>query len=237
MKPLISVIIPTYQHASALPACVEAVFAQTYPNLEIIVVDDGSTDNTQEILKKYQDRVKSIHQDNQGSNPARNRGLQEAKGEFVICCDADVIMKPQMLEKMYQALVSRPEASYAYASFWFGWKHFAGQEFDGEKLRQTNFIHTSSLARKADFPGFDDKVKRLQDWDVWLTMLAQGKRGVWVPETLFTVSIHGASRIGSSWLPKIFYRIPWKKLGWTPRRIKKYEAAKDVIVKKHQLVG
>ncbi len=235
MNALISVIVPTFQHASALPICLEAIFAQTYPRLEIIVVDDGSTDNTQEVLQKYQDRIKIIKQANQGANPARNRGLQEATGEFVIFCDADVIMKPQMLERMFQALLDHPEASYAYASFWFGWKHFTGQPFDGERLRQTNFIHTSSLIRRQDFPGFDNAIKRLQDWDVWLTMLEQGKRGVLVPETLCTVSIHGASRIGSSWLPKIFYRVPWKKLGWIPRRIQKYQAAKDVIVKKHKL--
>lgn len=235
MMPLISVVVPTYQHASALSQCLEAIFAQTYPNIEIIVVDDGSTDNTQEVVKAFSNRVKSIRQENQGSNPARNRGFQEAKGEFIIFCDADVIMKPQMLEEMHKALVAHPEASYAYASFWFGWKHFAGQPFDAEKLRQMNFIHTSSLIRTADFPGFDNNIKRLQDWDVWLTMLGQGKRGVLVPDTLCTVSIHGASRIGSSWLPKVLYKLPWKKLGWTPKRIKKYQTAKDVIVKKHKL--
>lgn len=235
MMPLISVVVPAYQHATALPLCLEAIFAQTYPKIEIIVVDDGSTDNTQEVLQAYRERIKIVLQKNQGANPARNRGLQEASGEFVIFCDADVIMKSQMLEEMHKALLAHPEASYAYASFWFGWKHFAGQEFDAEKLRQMNFIHTSSLIRRADFPGFDEGIKRLQDWDVWLTMLGQGKRGVFVPETLCTVSIHGASRIGSSWLPKILYKLPWKKLGWAPKRIKKYQAAKDVIVKKHKL--
>lgn len=235
MKPLISVVIPTYQHAASLPKCLASVFAQTYQPLEIIVVDDGSTDNTQEVLASYADRIVSIRQDNAGSNPARNRGLREAKGEYVIFCDADVTMSPNMLETMFEALAKHPEASYAYSGFWFGWKHFKGIVFEADELRRLNFVHTSSLVRRADFPGFDDGIRRLQDWDVWLTMLEKGKVGVLVPETLFNVGIDGASRIGSSWLPAFVYRLPWQKLGWKPQRVQKYEAAREVIKQKHHL--
>ncbi len=235
MGPLISVIIPTYQHAQSLPACIDAVLGQSYTNIEIIVVDDGSTDNTAEIVKPYLDRIHYVYQENSGSNPARNRGHQDAKGEYLIFCDADVVMKPQMIERMYEALQKNPGASYAYSGFWFGWKHFHGQVFDARRLRQLNFVHTTSLVRAADFPGFDNAIKRLQDWDVWLTMLAAGKGGVLVPETLFKVGIQGASRIGSSWLPSFVYRIPWSRLAWKPRRVAKYEAAREVIRKKHRL--
>lgn len=235
MSPLISVVIPTYQHATSLPTCLEAVLAQSYPNIEVIVVDDGSTDNTHEVLSQYKDRVTVIRQENSGSNPARNRGSAEAKGEYVIFCDADVVMKPRMLETMFESLQEHPEVSYAYCGFWFGWKHFAGLPFSAERLRKTNFIHTTSLIRRIDFPGFDNAIRRLQDWDVWLTMLEQGKIGVLVPQTLFKVGIHGASRIGTSWLPKVIYLIPWQKLGWRPKQITKYEQAKRVIVKKHHL--
>jgi glycosyltransferase involved in cell wall biosynthesis len=235
MKPLISVVIPTYQHAASLPKCLASVFAQTYQTLEIIVVDDGSTDNTQEVLADYANKVTIVKQDNAGSNPARNRGLQEARGEFIIFCDADVTMLPKMLETMHTVLVQHPEASYAYSGFWFGWKHFKGLAFDADKLRRLNYIHTSSLVRRADFPGFDNAIKRLQDWDVWLTMLEQGKRGILVPQTLFSVGIDGASRIGSSWLPAFVYKLPWAKFGWKPHRVAKYEAARAIICQKHKL--
>lgn len=235
MKPLISVVIPTYQHAASLPKCLDSVFSQTYQPIEVIVVDDGSTDKTEEVLAGYRDRIVYIKQNNSGSNPARNRGLHEAKGEYVIFCDADVTMSPQMLETMFEALAKHPEASYAYSSFWFGWKHFTGVAFSADELRRLNFIHTSSLVRKADFPGFDDSIRRLQDWDVWLTMLEQGRIGVFVPETLFKVGIDGASRIGSSWLPAFVYKLPWQKLGWKPKRIQKYEAAREIIKQKHHL--
>ncbi len=234
-RPLISVVIPTYQHARAIAACIDSVLAQTYPNTEIIVVDDGSTDDTQNVLRTYAKKATVIHQTNQGGNAARNRGLAVAKGEYVICADADVVMKPAMLDVMFDALQKNPEASYAYSGFRFGWKHFVGVPFDAERLRRSNFVMTTSLVRRKDFPGFDPTLKRFQDWDVWLTMLEQGKVGVLVPGTWFSVVIDGESRTGSSWLPSFVYALPWPMLGWMPKRIRKYQEARDVIVKKHRL--
>lgn len=236
-KPRISVVVPTYQHARSLPRCLDSILAQEDADFEVIVVDDGSTDNTQEVLLPYADRVTVIRQDNQGSNPARNRGLAEAKSEFVIFSDADVIMRPDMLKLMLQTLESHPEASIAYSGFHFGWKHFRGVPWNAKRLRRVNFIHTTSLVRRADFPGFDPTIRRFQDWDVWLTMLEQGKRGVLVPDTLFLCMIDGESRTGSSWLPSIAYLIPWRLFGWKPKRVQKYEDAKKIIIKKHGLGG
>jgi len=234
-KSLISVIVPTYQHANTLPACLDSILAQAHKNIEVIVVDDGSTDNTQEVLSKFKDQISIIRQENQGPNLARNRGWKKATGEYLIFCDADVIMKPQMLEKLYLVLESDRTASFAYCSFKFGWKTFRGVEFDVETLKQKNYIHTSSLVRAKDFPGFDSSIKRLQDWDVWLTMLEKGMHGVLVDEILCTVQVSGESRIGSSWLPSFLYKIPWPIFGWTPKRINKYEAARSIIRKKHNL--
>ena len=232
---MISVIIPTYQHAKTIGHCLDAVFAQTLPPGEVIVVNDGSTDGTEEALKPYLSRIKLVTQENKGSNPARNRGIREAEGDLVVFCDADVRMRPDMLEKLSKALQEHPEASYAYSAFKFGWKTFGGIPFDAARMRERNFVHTTCLVRRAAFPGFDEGIKRLQDWDVWLTMLAEGKTGVLVPEVLFAVAVEGASRIGSSWLPRFLYRVPWKKFGWAPKAVAKYEAAREVIQKKHGL--
>lgn len=232
---LVSVVIPTYQHANTVGRCIESVLGQTYRNIEIIVVDDGSTDDTASVLKVFNTKIRVIHQKNAGANPARNRGLAEAKGEFVVFSDADVVMKPEMIARFVQQLTEHPEASYAYSGFRFGWKVFHGVPFDGNRLRHMNFVHTTSLVRRKDFPGFDPVIKRFQDWDVWLTMLSQHKIGVVVPGVWCHVMIDGESRIGSSWLPSFVYRLPWKYLGWIPKRVQKYNAARNIIVQKHHL--
>ncbi|MFA6130704.1 MAG: glycosyltransferase family A protein [Patescibacteria group bacterium] len=232
---LVSIIIPTYQHADAIPACLNSIFNQTYSCIEIIIVDDGSTDRTQEVLVDYRNHATVIRQENQGSNPARNRGWREAEGEYLIFVDADIVMKPNLIEQLLQALETHADCSFAYCAFRFGWKKFRGVAFDALRLRKRNYIHTTSLVRAADFPGFDPAIRRLQDWDVWLTMVEKGKKGVLVPATLFTARIFGASRIGSSWVPSFFFSIPWKRIGWTPRLVTRYEEARKVIAAKHHL--
>jgi len=235
MIALISVIIPTYEHAGTIMDCLDSVLAQTYPNVEIIVVNDGSTDNTEEVLRPYLDRITLVTQENQGSNPARNRGWKEAKGDYLIFCDADVQMKPKMLQTLYEALEQHPKSSYAYSAFKFGWKVFKGIPFSENRMRARNFVHTTALVRAGDFPGFDNAIKRLQDWDVWLTMLEDGKTGVLVPEILFEVAVEGESRIGSNWQPSFMYKIPWSIFGWKPKQIKKYDDARAIIAQKHNL--
>lgn len=233
--PKVSIIIPTYNHAKVIGLALEAVLAQTHPITEIIVVNDGSTDNTLEVLKKYSGQITLIDQKNAGPNAARNIGLRAATGDLVMCLDADVILERAAIEKLVQALNNHPEASYAYGSFYFGWKYFASHPFSAAKLREYNYIHTSALVRIADHPGFDEEIRRFQDWDVWLTMLAKNKTGIFVPEVLANIMVSGKSRIGSSWLPKMSYRIPWPILGYTPKKISNYFKARSIIKNKHQL--
>jgi len=229
----ISVIIPCYNHASSIGKCLESVFAQTYPDVEVVVVDDGSTDDLEGALSTYQGRFRFVHQENRGGPAARNRGFRESSGELVLFCDADIVWIPEAFAELASALEAHPEAAYAYASFRFGWKRFRLWPFDARRLRKHNYIHTGSLIRRERFPGFDESLKRFQDWDLWLTMLERGDVGVWVPRELCRVM---TKRGGiSSWLPKIVYRIPWARFGWKPARVRAYEEAAAVIRKKHHL--
>jgi len=231
--PVISIIIPSYQHAKEIPLCLESIFMQSFRDFEVTVVNDGSTDDTEAALAPFMDRITYIRQENRGGNAARNRGAVDAKGEFLLFCDADIIMRPEMLAKMVQALRAHPEASYAYSSFYFGWKKFGLWPFDAAKLRAMNYIHTTSLIRREHFPGFDEKIRRLQDWDLWLTMLEQGHTGVWVPEFLFKCLPHDGGI--SLWVPKVFNFIPWKKLGIRMQNMEKLEAARQIMKEKHKL--
>ena len=97
--PKVSVIIPTYQHAHFVGQAVESVLAQTYKDYEIIVVDDGSTDNTCEVLAEFGDRITVIYQENRGLSAARNTGIRASKGQYVAFLDADDIWLPEKLEK------------------------------------------------------------------------------------------------------------------------------------------
>ena len=106
-KPLISIIVPVYKTERYLCKCVESIISQTYDNLEIILVDDGSPDNCGKICDEYKKkdkRVNVIHQDNAGVSAARNSGLDLAKGEFTGFVDSDDWIRPDMFEKLLRAM-------------------------------------------------------------------------------------------------------------------------------------
>ena len=247
---MISIIIPVYNQAKKLAECLASIAAQTYTDYEIIVVDDGSQEKIEAVLSSFlqkqeswrlskdtempasagmteKNRVMFIKQANQGAPAARNRGAKEAKGEYLLFCDADIIMDKQMLEYLVEALQENPEASYAYSSFKFGFKIFRLFPFDADKLKQMPYIPTIALIRAKDWLGFDEKLKKFQDWDLWLSMLEQGHTGFWVDKVLFQAQGGGGM---SSWLPGFAYKLmPWLK------QVKKYNEAMEIIKKKHQL--
>ena len=112
---LASVIIPTYNAATFLEECLESVLCQTLKSHEIIVIDDGSTDNTPDILKKYSDAVTWVRQDNQGPSVARNSGLDVARGKYLCFLDADDLYNPNRLEALVGFLEDHPELGYAFS--------------------------------------------------------------------------------------------------------------------------
>ncbi|EKD43904.1 MAG: glycosyl transferase family 2, partial [uncultured bacterium] len=177
--------------------------------------------------------IKVINQINSGAPAARNRGVEEAMGEFVVFLDADTICFPNMISEMRIALEKNPKASFAYSQFCFGWKKIQSHSFDIGLLKKINYIDTTSLIRRIDVVRFDESLKRFQDWDLYLTMVEQGKTGVFVKKVLFKKQVL-SSRRGiniSNWLPSFIYKIPWKI-----KRVKDYEIAREIILKKHGLI-
>lgn len=108
-SPLVSVIIPTYNSSEFIRETLESVFAQTYKNLEIIMVDDGSRDDTREILATYSDRVRWVAQDNAGPAAARNHGISLAQGELICFLDSDDLWEPNKLEQQVRFFLGHPE--------------------------------------------------------------------------------------------------------------------------------
>ena len=107
---LVSVVIPAYNACLTLAQTLDSVLAQTYPNIEIIVVDDGSTDATAEVLKTFGEKVRSIHQKNTGLPGARNAGCKSARGEFIALMDADDLCMPERIATQVGVMLAIPEA-------------------------------------------------------------------------------------------------------------------------------
>jgi len=187
----IDVVVPAFNAAKTLAQTLTSLQTQTLKPRHIIVVDDGSTDDTSEIAKKF--NVQLIRQENKGAPSARNAGFAKTTGDFVLYCDADVVLQPTMLEKMARALLLHPEAGYAYSDFKFGWHTFDLFDFDPERLLKANYISTMSLLRRENCVGFNEDLKRYQDWDLWKRLLAKGVRGIWVKGRLFNAGFGGIS--------------------------------------------
>jgi len=214
-----------------LPKCLDSILNQTYNNYEIIIVDDGSTDNLNITLEKYKNifsyKLNILEQENKGANSARNHGYKSAKGEYLLFCDADLVLQANMMAIMLKTLKDNQSASYAYSSFRYGFKIFKLWPFSPERLKIIPFIHTTSLIRREHFSGFDENIKKLQDWDLWLTMLAKGHAGIWINKVLFKVQTGGTM---SAWLPSGAYKL----LPFLPE-VKKYNQALSIIKQKHSL--
>lgn len=103
----ISVIIPVYNLEKYIVNTIESVLSQTYRNIELIIIDDGSTDNSIQkcmYYSKFDERVKVLHQENKGVSAARNKGIDEANGDFICFVDGDDLIDKSMLEKLYDAI-------------------------------------------------------------------------------------------------------------------------------------
>jgi len=247
---LVSIVIPVYNRTDKFRGALSSAVAQTYKNIEIIVIDDGSYAKAVsfamwDILKfqKYDAKVEKdfeklsrieniqyIRQENKGAPAARNKGLEMARGDYVIFWDADVVAEPEMLEKMVSTLEKNMDASFVYCNFNLQYKKMTARGFDSAALKQNNYIHTTSLIRKKDAIKWDESLRRFQDWDLWLSMSEQGKKGAWIDENLFYIM--GGGTI-SSWLPKCAYKKPWRWLPWVKSRVAKYEEGRRIVLEKH----
>jgi glycosyltransferase involved in cell wall biosynthesis len=206
---LISVVMPCYNRASLINKSIESVLNQTYRDLELIVVDDGSTDNSLQVLEAIHEkdnRVKVISQAHKGPYPARNRGLKEAKGEFVAFLDSDDTWDLSFLEKLHKALLDNPDAALAYCGWQnigFNWrtnKPFIPPDYQArpdkiEVFLQGNRwpIHVALTRRKIidEAGGFSERWLSCGDYDLWLRIAAFHKIAL-VPEVLAYYFYHGA---------------------------------------------
>lgn len=193
-SPKISVVIATYNYGKFISRAVDSVLAQTMKNYEIIVVDDGSTDNTQEILAGYGDRIRIIKQENQGYVKAKNRGLREARGEYVILLDADDEFLPQILEKLSEALEKDTAAVFAYCDY-HEMESTGKKKLISLKENLFNSVGIGILFRKSvlEEAGLYDVGLIFPEYDLLLKIQQKGYGGVDVNTPLFVYYRHKGS--------------------------------------------
>lgn len=205
--PKVSVVIPAYNAASTVVRAVESALNQTYTNIEIIVVDDGSTDSTRRLLDPYTSRISYVSQNNRGRSAARNLGISHASGEYIAFLDADDWWLPEKLMRQVKFLEEDKAVGLVHTAFYF--------------VEPNGKCHKLALAQRLDSPGapifeqlvmrntigsptfvmvrtsvlhevgvFDESLRGTEDWDLWLRIAAEYSVA-YVAEPLACYQLHG----------------------------------------------
>ncbi|MBP3763022.1 MAG: glycosyltransferase family 2 protein [Bacteroidales bacterium] len=203
-QPLVSVIIPCYRKAQYLGATLESMQKQTYKAVEIIVVDDGSPDNTREVVEPFlsaMPNLRYIHQENSGVSTARNHGIRSSNGTYIMALDADDAIEPTYIERCADYLSAHPEVKLVYTlADTFGKRTGAWDlpPYTFEALLWTNMVHYCAMYRRKDFDrteGYNpNMVKGFEDWDFWLYLLRPEDRVHCIQERLFHWRVLEVSR-------------------------------------------
>lgn len=213
-QPLVSIIVPCYKQAEYLSETLDSVLAQTYENWECIIVNDGSPDNTEEVAKRYLDkdvRFKYVSQENRGISSARNMGIANTKGEFILPLDSDDLISSSYLGKAVAYFEQFPETKLVYCKVeLFGKKNglWNLEAYDYNKFIWRNCIFCTALFRRSDYDktkGYNvNMVHGYEDWDFWLTLLKKEDIVYCIDEVLFYYRIKEVSR--NTELSKHHYR-------------------------------
>lgn len=197
--PLVSVIVPAYNGERYIASALQSVFEQDYHSLEVIVVDDGSSDGSAAIVRSFPE-VTYIHQCNQGVAGARNTGIAAAGGEFIALLDQDDLWLPSKLTRQIGYLLGHPELGYVICKLEFFLEPGVGRpSWLKEKLLSddhTGYFPSALVARKTTFEQigcFDPKYKAASDSDWFFRANDQGIRMEILPEVLLRRRVHDAN--------------------------------------------
>ena len=207
-KPLVSVIIPNYNYANYLREAIDSVLNQTYQNIETIVVDDGSKDNSRDVLESYGKEIKAIFQQNQGVSAARNNGTAESKGDYLAFLDADDVWLSKKIEKQIEKFAEDKELGLVHV----GVEEindkgdFLNERIDGMEgwvadelllFRRSVYLGGCSgmmIPRKVfdEIGGFDLQLGTSADWDLCYQVGSRHRFG-FVPDILMKYRIHSSN--------------------------------------------
>ncbi len=221
MKPLaepptFSIVITAYQAAETIATAVDSALAQTRPALEVLVVDDGSTDDLAGALLPYAERIRVVRRENGGGAAARNTGAEAARGDFMAVLDADDAYHPHRLEAIAELARARPELDLVTtdARLILGGEEvgtFATATPFATRDQRTSIFDTCfvggwpavRLSRLESIGGFDESFRIAYDWDCWLRAILDGAEAGFVDRPLYDYVLHdgslSANRVASLW--------------------------------------
>lgn len=201
----VSIVIPNYNYGKFIAKTIESVLAQTYPVSEIIVVDDGSTDNSLEVLEQFGNKIKIIEQQKQGVSAARNAGVKNSSGEFIAFLDADDIWLPNKIEEQIKSFADEEVGLVSCGMREFDTvtgetKYIFGQIKGGVSAKdillfKTPLVFSGSaiMVRRKVFDGcngFDERLHISEDWDLCYR-IARSKKVAFIPKPLVDYRNHG----------------------------------------------
>ncbi|WP_114747684.1 glycosyltransferase family 2 protein [Pleomorphovibrio marinus] len=202
--PIVSVVIPSYNQSRYLRETVESALGSTYPHLEIVIVDDGSTDDSKELamdLSARHVKVSYYSQQNAGPSAARNHGIRKAKGKYILPLDGDDLISEEYIKQAVDVVEKDQNVKVVYCKARkFGavegeWKL---KPFSRAALAEGNMIFVSALFRKKDWEkvgGFSEEMTwGFEDWEFWISMLKEEGEVVQLPITGFYYRIRKGSR-------------------------------------------
>ena len=204
-NPTVSVIIPTYNRAHLVGQAIRSVLNQTFQDFELIIVDDGSSDDTEAVVKQFNDpRIRYIYQENKGISGARNTGIRSARGRYIAFLDSDDLWLPDLLQLEVPILDANPDVGLVYAKAQAIDKEGnpmsqisgAPEKYPGETLKSIlygDFVSTiTALVRRACFDSvglFDESLKGRVDWDMWVR-IARYYRFAYIDKVLAKFRCH-----------------------------------------------
>lgn len=201
---LVSIVIPAYNAAHLLGETLESVLQTQYEALEVIVVNDGSKDDTLAVARQWAEkdgRLRVIDQPNQGPAAARNHAISEAHGVYILPVDADDLIEPTFVGDAVAVLAARPEVMVVEPKGdFFGERHGEWRlpEFSRHLLARKNHIPACAMYRRKDWlriGGYCTEMPAREDWDFWIAMLKDGGEVVMLPYVAFHYRVsHGSKR-------------------------------------------
>jgi glycosyltransferase involved in cell wall biosynthesis len=209
-RPTVSVLIPSYNHARFLPAALQSVFDQTFTDYEIVVVDDGSTDGSVELLQQYGERIRLFTQPNRGTYPTLNRCIAESKGRYLAILNSDDLWAPTKLEKQVAVLEAQLQVGLVHTDgrfidgegnilegnpLGFEWPRTPSGNIIEALVRCNKIIASSVLIRRECFErlgGFREDLFGSGDWEMWFRVALEYDIA-FIDEPLTFYRVHGAN--------------------------------------------